>query len=341
MPVRTGFHSTVLATLLLLVVATSVRAQVLWRASRDTQGGDPNSVTLGPPASSADGRFVAFVSLASDLVSNDTNSSYDVFVYDRLMGTVSLVSLANDGSQGDNHSGFHNFGVPVQADIAISADGRYVAFQSFATNLTADANPPARGVYVRDTQNNTTVMASKNFQGNAAGGFSTDVSISSDGSLVGFFTASPLVISDLNGSEDAYVRDISGGTTLLISATLSGRGAGSSRRPSIGGTGRYVAFSSQSDSLVAPGIKTDNLSDVFVRDTNTGTNFLVSKHSDGTKGNQNSDYPSISDDGRYIAFVSSADNLVDDDTNGRVDVFVHDFILGETWRVSVASDSVS
>ena len=291
-------------------------------------GTQANSDSFGP-AISADGRYVAFDSLASNLVPGDTNDHSDVFVRDRRSGTTQLVSVATDGTQANSDS----------FDPAISADGRYVAFGSDASNLVPGDTNGTDEVFVRDRRSGTTQLVSVATGGTQANGRSFIPAISADGRYVVFGSdASNLVPGDTNGTDEVFVRDLRSGTTQRVSVATGGTQANSdSFSPAISADGRYVAFDSDASNLV-PG-DTNHHADVFVRDLRSGTTQLVSVATDGTQANGNSSYePAISADGRYVAFGSDASNLVPGDTNENSDVFVRDRQSGTTQRVSVATD---
>jgi len=278
------------------------------------------------PSISADGRYVAFHSYATNLVSGDTNLSSDVFVHDRQTGQTTRVSVASDGTQANN----------LSAHPSISADGRYVAFVSFANNLVS-GDTGYVDVFVHDRQTGQTTRVSVATGGGQANGNSYDPSISADGRYVAFESdATNLVSGDTNFSPDVFVHDRQTGQTTRVSVASDGTQAnGPSGKPSISADGRYVAFMSSADNLVSmPGPPTR----IYVHDRQTGQTTLVSVASDGTPANSSAFYPSISPDGRYVAFRSRASNLVSGDTNGTWDVFVHDRQTRQTIRVSVASD---
>ncbi len=240
------------------------------------------------------------------------------------------VSVASDGTEGNE----------ISASTSVSADGRFVAFASFADNLVSDDSNGVQDIFVRDRETGVTErvsVASDGTEGNDASGFM--VSISGDGRFVAFESdADNLVSGDSNGVQDIFVRDRETGETERVSVASDGtQGNNPARRPSVSADGRFVAFHSMSDNLV-PGDSTIFFDDVFVRDRETDETERVSVASDGTEGNQESDFPSVSADGRFVAFESSADNLVSGDSNGADDVFVHDRVSAETERVSVASD---
>jgi len=287
------------------------------RVSLTSSGAQGNS-SSSEASISADGRYVAFESYATNLVPGDTNGSRDVFVRDRLTGTTSRVSLNSSGAQGN--------GLSVQS--AISADGRYVAYDSDASNLVpGDANG-VTDVFVRDRVTGTTSrvnLSSTGVQGNGGGYFPA---ISADGRYVAFASAaSNLVPGDINNAGDVFVRDRGTGTTSLVSRSSSGAQGNNlgSSDPAISADGRYVAFFSDASNLV-PGDTNGGYFgyDVFVRDRVTGTTSRVSVSSTGAQGNDDSYDPAISADGRYVAFISSASNLVPGDTNQAYDIFVRD-----------------
>jgi Tol biopolymer transport system component len=280
------------------------------------------------PSISADGRYAAFASSASNLVSGDTNGSSDIFVHDDGTSETSRVSVASNGMEGSGSSG----------NPSISADGRYAAFVSSAPNLASGVWNGYQHVYVHDRLTGETSQVSVASDGAQGNSNSLDVSISADGRYVAFSSAaSNLVSGDTNGSVDIFVRDRQAGETLRVSVASDGTqgNGGSSSYPSISADGRYVAFSSLASNLVSG--DTNGSSDIFLRDRQTRETLRVSVASDGTQGNSGCFFPSISGDGRYVAFASSASNLVSGDTNGNSDIFLHDRQTGETSRVSVAS----
>ncbi len=280
----------------------------------------------GTPSISASGRYVAFTSSADNLVDGDTNSVADIFVYDREADTIERVSVAGDGAQTDAASA-----APV-----ISADGRYVAFESDADNLVAGDTNGCTDVFVYDRQTGTVERVSVSTGGVQGNLDSLAPSISADGRYVAFSSsAMNLVAGDTNMVADIFVHDLQGATTERVSLADGGVQANNaSETPSISGDGRYVAFTSFASNLVAG--DTNGFQDVFVFDRQAQTVERVSVASDGSQGT--GDTPAISADGRYVAFTTSASTLVAGDTNGVQDVFVHDRTTGETVRASVASD---
>jgi Tol biopolymer transport system component len=294
------------------------------RVSVDSVGAQGYSPSF-EPSISADGRYVAFNSLASNLVAGDTNGTFDIFVRDRLTGQTERVSVDSVGAQGDSDS----------FAPSISADGRYVAFNSSASNLVAGDSNGTHDIFVRDRLTGQTERVSLDSAGAQGDSLSFEPSISADGRYVAFYSsASNLVAGDSNGTYDVFVRDRVTGQTERVSLDSAGaQGNSDSYAPSISADGRHVAFSSLASNLVAG--DTNGALDIFVRDRVTGQTERVSMDSAGVQGNSHSAVPSISADGRYVAFRSYASNLVAGDTNGALDIFVRDRVTGQTERVSV------
>jgi Tol biopolymer transport system component len=323
------FCSMLLLLALILTPAGSVRAAPgnTTRVSVASDGTQANGGSF-TPSISADGRYVAFASIAVNLVSGDTNGVQDIFVHDRQTGQTTRVSVASGGAQANGPS----------FDPSISADGRYVAFASLATNLVSGDTNNEQDIFVHDRQTGQTTRVSVATGGGQANLASSDPSISADGRYVAFESiASNLVSGDTNNTGDIFVHDRQTGATTRVSIGPGGTQANrGSLAPSISADGRYVAFHSSATNLVS-GV-TNGTTHIFVHDRQTGATTRVSVASDGTEGNSVSIKPSISADGRYVAFQSIATNLVSGDTNGTQDIFVHDRQTGQTTRVSVASD---
>lgn len=280
------------------------------------------------PSISADGRFVAFTSRASNLVSGDTNGSSDIFVHDRRTGVTERVSVSSSREQGNGWS----------SNPSISAFGRFVAFHSSASNLVSGDTNGTYDIFVHDRQNGVTERVSVSSSGVQANGGSLDSSISADGRFVAFYTyASNLVSGDTNGRWDIFVHDRHTGVTERVSTSSSGeQGNYDSLFPSISGNGRFVAFQSYATNLVSG--DTNGEEDIFVHNRQTGVTKRVSVSSKGEQGNDHSWFSSISGNGHFVVFQSAASNLVSGDTNGVVDIFIHERHTGVTERVSVSSN---
>lgn len=223
-------------------------------------------------------------------------------------------------------------------DSSISADGRYVAFESEATNLVEGDNNGFKDIFVHDLQTNTTTCVSNGYAGVQSNRQSSGPSISNDGRYVAFQSyANNLVAKDTNNREDVFVHDRWLGTTKIVSIGSGGVQAnGSPFEVVLSGNGRFVFFVSEADNLVINDTNGHKW-DVFMHDLQTHTTSVVSLANDGTQANEKCESPSVSDDGRYVAFSSEADNLVESDVNNKWDVFVRDRETGTTTLVSISS----
>lgn len=253
--------------------ATTTRMSVATGGAQQT--GSLQNLERGA-AISGDGRYVVFLSLAADLVASDTNGWADVFMHDRQTGATTRVSVASDGTQGNQHS----------FDPAISADGRYVTFTSSASNLVANDNnpcnppnvecsvPTAIDVFVRDTQTNTTTLVSKATNGTQANhnpsSSCRQLAISADGRFVAFCSSSTnLVAGDTNNESDIFVHDRQTAETTRVSVATNGTQSNdSSHDPVMSADGRYVGFWSWSN-ILSEGDPGDRSPDVFVHDRQT------------------------------------------------------------------------
>ena len=279
-------------------------------------------------AVSADGRFVAFASDAPDLVP-DNGTNRDIFIHDRLTATTELISVATDGGEANGPSLFP----------ALSADGRYVVYESQADNLVPGDGNGYADIFLRDRQAETTTRVTLAPNGDEANDDSLTPSISASGRYVTYTSqATNLAADDANGERDVFVVDLTTGATQLVSKATDGTqgnfdsgglGAGAAR---ISADGRYVVFGSFANTLV-PNDMNDS-DDIFVRDRVNSTTERVSVSTDGVEGNDHSMYGAISDDGRYVVFFSLADTLVAGDHNGAADVFLRDRQTGDTARIS-------
>lgn len=281
-------------------------------------------------ALSADGRYVAFSSQAGNLVAMDTNNESDIFVYDQLLQSIDRVSVNNSGIGGNGISDFPS----------ISADGRYVAFQSDANNLVPGDTNEVSDIFVFDRLTEMIQRISVNDAGVEGNAKSDAPTISGDGRYVTFHSfANNLVPGDNNNAFDIFVYDRSTETIERVSTNQAGQeGNSSSFAPSLSDDGQVVAFESIANDLVAG--DANGHRDIFVFDRSTDTIERVSINGSGEGGNANSFSPSLSGDGRYVTFMSDADNLVADDTNNAADVFVFDRSTGEMQRISVSATGV-
>jgi len=277
------------------------------------------------PAVSADGRWVAFVSVRSDLVAGDTNGWRDVFVGEVATGELQRVSVASDGTQGTAGSYWPS----------ISGDGQRVAFVSDAGNLAGPGLVPYAQAYVKDLATGALTLASATAGGAAAQGHVESPVLSADGSTLVFRTAAAnLVAGDGNGVADLFAKTLDGGALRVVSSNAAGEiGDGFSYHPAVSADGRWVAFVSDASNLVAG--DTNGLQDVFVKDLQTGAVERVGTVGTPQIGIEDHPWVAISANGRHVAFVSWADGLVPGDANGWADVFVADRVTGALAIASV------
>jgi large repetitive protein len=279
---------------------------------------------------SGNGQFVAFDSSASNLVANDLNGVEDIFVRDVTNGTTERVNVSTTGVEADDWS----------LEPSISADGRYVVYRSYATNLI-DGDPvvvsDSSYYYIRDMVTNTTTRIT-----NAAGEpiLGNYLNISANGQYVVFESAmGNLIPEDFNNSTDVFVYEIQTGQIERVSVASTGEEVfGGSSFPFISGDGNWVTFISSSNEL-APGT-TEYRDRVYLHNRLSGTTELVSIGLNGMDPDDYSTSPVVSDDGRYVMYESFANNLVEGDFNdpsrflgSQNDVFVYDTLTQQTERV--------
>ncbi|MEO7663969.1 MAG: PxKF domain-containing protein [Candidatus Limnocylindrales bacterium] len=296
------------------------------RITTDGLGGEANNWSY-QPSISADDQVVAFVSDASNLVPDDTNGRKDVFVYDRGTGALQRVSVDDAGLEGDGDSYFSS----------LSFEGRFVVFASHATNFAAVPLGTDSSIYVHDRVTATTHRIPSPVTGDCV--IASAPKASPTRSLIVFLAgASDCASAYTTG---VYVHDVFTGTSKLASLDASNAPVADANFGSMSFDGRYVTF--QSYLPVTPE-DTDLAADVFLRDTVLGTTERISVPAGGGAGlgsngdAPSADYSAISDDGRYVAFHSSATNLIGADTNSRDDVFIRDRSAGTTTRVDVSAE---
>ncbi|MET9913771.1 hypothetical protein ABZZ74_44730 [Streptomyces sp. NPDC006476] len=246
-------------------------------------------------------------------------------------GTTVLVSVGLGGRPANGPS----------ERASISADGRLVVFTSHASNLVRGDRNDCTDVFLRDLDRGTTVRVDRGWDGTESDGCTgIDPIISADGRYAVYSADSTNLVRGVrDGRSHIYRTDLRTGATVLASAAADGTpGNGDSMRPTLSADGRYVAFATAATNLV-PGTPSGTW-DTVVRDMNSGKVVRTSAASDGTSGNAASDGTQISADGRYVTFFSNATNLVADDTNKKVDEFLHDTATGRTTRLSVSTAGV-
>ncbi|MBW3663198.1 MAG: hypothetical protein KY469_08880 [Actinobacteria bacterium] len=357
-------------------VFTLDAAGVTERVSLNSEGEEIGAARYWMGATSADGRFVAFQSLSSQLVPGDTNAAWDVFVKDRLTGAVERVSEASDGTEGNDHSG----GSPVD----ISADGRFVAFYSWADNLVPDDTNKEHDAFVHDRLTRETTRVSVSSSGRQGRRFATvhalltpfradcqhrprdapvgghqhqpciewvaQLSITADGCVVVFESAmlgliegedqeAAVVDARFNPPYQVYAHDRCVRETTRVSVDAAGEpGNGASSGPAVSADGRLVVFKSVASNLV-PGIDPGETFQLFLADRVTGEmRFVSSSVNGGGPSNGHVFAPDISGDGRVVVFASLASDLVAEDRNEITDIFGYDVASGSLEVVSVNSD---
>lgn len=303
--------------------------------------GDQGTSHSRDPSLSGTGRYVAFESTASNLVTGDTNGASDVFVHDVARRSTARVSVSSSGVEANGSS----------ATPTISANGRFVAFRSFASNLVGSDTNGEPDIFVHDLLLHRTERVSVRHGSGQANASSRSPAISADGRYVAFSSsATNLVDGDTNGAEDVFVRDRLARTTTRESVTGAGAQAdGASGNPTIAADGTVIAFDSVASNLGAgdtricfvPGFPfptSRNCLDIFARDRTTGAVEWVTapRFPSAADWSPESIAPALSGDGRYVAFESGLDNLIPGDTNERTDVYVYDRQAGSLARASVA-----
>jgi len=286
-------------------------------------------------AVSSNGRYVAFSTDASGLIAGDTNNLSDIFVRDTIGNTTTRITNGINNTLTDGSSIFPT----------ISSDGRYVSYESVATNLVANDTNALRDIFVYDRTTSTTTRLSVSTTGIQSNAQSYNAVISGDGSEVAFFSeATNLVPGDTNAFGDVFVRNIAAGTTAIVSVSTSGAlgdGISGTNDISISQNGKVIAFDSLATNLVTG--DTNARLDVFLRDITvpaSPTTTRVSVGAGGVQGNGSSFLDVITPDGNSVLFDSNATNLVSGDTNANYDVFLYNRASGTTTRVSLGVGDV-
>ncbi|WP_455200623.1 TolB family protein [Kaarinaea lacus] len=223
---------------------------------------------------------------------------------------------------------------------SISADGRYVVFDSIATNLTSNDTNSTWDIFLRDRLNQNTIKLTASPTGDESDGASIDPVISDNGAVVIFSSsATNLVDDDSNQVADIFRFDMISASLDRISINQdSEEGNNDSDAPDVSADGRYIVFESNATNLVSD-MDSNNSTDIFLFDSITGEMERISINSEGEEGNGISRNPSVSDDGRYVVFDSLSDNLVNDDNNNASDIFLRDRLLGETHRINIGNNN--
>ncbi len=302
--------------------------------SGDLSGQVATNTTCDWPTIDPTGRFVAFSSIATNLTTNALLGDYHLYLRDILAGITTLLDADTNG--------VGSLASPLTIP-RLSDDGRFVAFECADGNLVPNDRNRDWDVFVRDLITGSVELVSArhpalgSLSPNGPSLFSAGC-VSADGRYVVFASeADNLVLNDTNESRDVFVRDQVNGTNFLVSAGTNGLiGSSPSFEPTISADGRYVAFAGHAENLVAG--DTNLAPDVFVRDVLTGATTLVSVNSSGIgPGNKESDSPDISSDGRYVLFRSKAANLVAGSFSGTENLFLRDLQAGTTYALTTTA----
>jgi hypothetical protein len=282
---------------------------------------------------SGDGRYVAFVSTSTDLVTGDTNGKADIFLRDRLNNTTTLISKnSTTGALGDAES----------FEPKVNNDGTYVVFASRASNLVTGDVADSTDVFRYNISNGAIELVSIKPNGGFPSGGSSEPSISADGRYVAFTSfGGNLGAFDDNSANDVFLRDMTMpgiGAVTLVSVKLGGNdqratGDKQSFDPQVSDDGKFVSFRSDATNLVSN--DANGLRDTFVRDIDGGVTDLVSVNAAGTSGNMESQSNSISGDGTVVAFRSLATDLAPNDTNNAEDIFLRNLTSNTTTLLSI------
>lgn len=293
------------------------------RVSTNAAGVQANDDS-GQPVFSPDGNFVAFRSFASNLVGGGAGQWH---IYVKNLSTGAIIRASTSGS-----------GVPANGfsyNPVFSHDGKKIAFESDATNLTAVDDGLFRDVFVKNLVNGAVTRVSSSASAKRGNGDSANPVFSPDDTKVAFDSyANNLVPKDRNGFRDVFVKTLSSGAIVRVSTNKDGKqGPGSSGNPAFSPDGKKIAFWSNWP-VVLRG-DANNTSDVFVKTLASGAVVRVSSNASGHGGNTASFNPAFSPNGNSIAFISLASNLVKGDANNFEDIFVKDLASEAIARVTV------
>jgi Tol biopolymer transport system component len=276
-----------------------------------SNGSRPSNGTSFEASISPNGRYIAFTSDSTDLVTGDGNSQQDIFLHDRTTSKTRRVSVSSNGTETDGSSER-----PSVADTGV------VAFSSFATTLVPGDGNGVEDVFVHDSSNRKTHRVSVTSGGGEGSGQSHEVSISRSGDTVSFKSVSQLSPKDGDTSSDVYVHVSSTGKTLLMSLKSNGThvsGTSASYTGSLSHSGRYVVFTTDVPLVAGDG---NGTYDIYRHDRKTGKTILASVGHGGAGADQNIYEGVISGNGRFVAFDTPATNMVAHDTNASPDVFI-------------------
>lgn len=292
--------------------------------SVDSEGVQGNGLS-GLPSISADGRYATFMSLADNLVENDNNNTYDIFIHDLQTGETKRVSIASDGTEANGASVINT----------ISANGRYVVFETFASNLAPEDTDNQLGVYMHDLQTGDTLHISVGFPESIYNRLSLMPDVSADGRYISFVSG---LNDGIGHNLNIYRRDRQAGTTEIVSVATDGHtGNKDSQWSSISDDGQWIAFTSEADNLVeAGGSVCAECENIYLKNMTTGELTLITKNSAGDySSGMNFGTVFLSGDGNRLVFDSTSDGLVLNDTNGYKDIFVYGWKTTPVYSVNM------
>jgi Tol biopolymer transport system component len=317
---------------LALGAMTFATANAIERVSIAADGTEANDRSERP-AMSPNGQYVVFVSYADNLIPGGSDGNdRQIFLKNRMTGAVVLASKTKEGVEAEDGCG----------NPTVSADGRYVCFNTGSGNLNPGDDNNDGDVYVKDLKTGALEWISQAPDGSAGDDGSANAFITPDGRYVVFQSRAENLDPDGDtnqGDKDIFVKDRKTGLLERVNETADGTQANDdSENPYITPDGRFVSFRSRANNLVPNDTSSMYDYDIFVKDRKTGKVERVSTSSDEEEADDSCYCHHMSDDGRYAVFRSRAGNLVPDDTNDTYDAFVKDRITGQTERVSVSAD---
>ncbi len=301
----------------------------LFLASSSDPGTIGDDFSVGPSIGAA-GTRVGFYSAATNLDPGDVDALYDVYVKVLDTGNIILASTSDVGVKGNGYS----------LAPSLARLGKKLAFYSTSTNLDPLDVDLTADIYLKNLATGDIRLVSTSTGGTKGNGYSSEPSLASNVDVVAFASlATNLDPADADSISDIFVKDLTTGTLTLASTSDAGvKGSNSSIHASISSGGRWVAFESTSDNLDPSDADID--ADIYVKDLTAGDLVLVSTSDDGVKGNGRSFQPSISGDGRRVAFYSESTNLDPADTDTEADVYVKDLATGDIVLASTSEDGV-
>jgi len=275
---------------------------------------------------SADGVWIAFLSVADNLTTDTNGSVADVFLYNRLESTIELVSVSATGEQS----------LSAADNPDINANGRYVTFDTIG-NLAPGAGATVRNVLRRDNWRNTTELVSRTPDGMAGNDMSFNAQMSANGERIVFVSMASDLVATPTVGKDSFLYDAALGETTLLSLNDQGNaGDGTSYFPTISGDGRVAAFHSFADNLASSDAA--GRADIFLRDLQTGLIELISSAPLGMPADSDSIHPALDFNGNRVAYLTFAGNLVANSAQGRADAVLFDRTTATTTLLSQADD---